>query len=181
MLLAYPVRKLGILCTMNLAWRWFLLGVCHAFWHMIKSAPADNITGKSNIVWGRSSWFPWTFPNPGWVLGSSLWTRDTVTYLLTCSKECQGSFICREGDCLIFCGYKRATQSMESIVPTSWDSYKKLSRPNAQENWRKRSCFIRTIIHYLTHAKVWHFKGWRNGSIAIPIELWHFKCWRIDR
>lgn len=33
--------------------------------------PSDDITGKSDIVWGRSYWFP----DPKWLLGSCLWAK----------------------------------------------------------------------------------------------------------
>lgn len=47
---------------------------------------------------------------------------------------------------------KRVTPSMESVLPTCWGSYKRLSRPNTQENWCKGSCFIRTMLH---HTSTW--------------------------
>lgn len=80
-------------------WQRYLLGGWHDLWHRIKSAPSDHIMGNLDIVWGRSNWFPCSFPNLGWVLGLSLWARDKgtkhagKTHILTCYKQGQVCFI----------------------------------------------------------------------------------------
>lgn len=101
-------NELRIFYIINLAWEWFILGGCHIFWHKIKTARADHTTGQYDIAWGRSSCFPLRYPNPGLVLGSSLYAREkemihaTETPLLTCSREAKFHFICRELDNLRF-------------------------------------------------------------------------------
>lgn len=61
-----------------------------------------QIMGISEIVWGISRWFPWMFPNTGWLLSISLWDRDketchiVETSFLTYRKEGHCCFYCKE-------------------------------------------------------------------------------------
>lgn len=112
LLLVYILRELKIFCTLNMAWLRFLLIGCQCL--LISNQMHTRlIMGNSDTIWGRSSWFPLTFSNPGWMLASSFWAKDKETIhavetpLFTCSKEDQGCSICRVGDSLRFLECRR--------------------------------------------------------------------------
>lgn len=45
--------------------------------------------------------------------------------------------------------------SIESIMPTCWDSYKELSNPCTQENWQKRTWLINTPVLRFNDCYEW--------------------------
>lgn len=142
MLLVYIVRELRILGIMNLPWRTSLLVGCHVFWS--KTHLADHITGRSDNIWGRSSWFYWTFFNPGWVLGNKETVNAVEANILTWSIVGQVRFILFN-IALVFFVFQKVVgllfangshQQWKGIIKTVTKGYK---GQNIQENGR---CFV---------------------------------------
>lgn len=86
MLLAYPIRELGIFWAMNLTLRRFLLSECHDFCHLIKTAQSWSNHGKIWIVQGR--YLNVFEPRINVRLITLRQAIDTVeTHLQSCSKD----------------------------------------------------------------------------------------------
>lgn len=100
---------------MNLQWRW-LLHICTTSsdtWS--KTKQADYITGKSDVVWGRSSWFP----NPGWMSSSSLSHRQSMQWIHPSSSAARASVFWDAKVNKYNAYLQKATLSMHSIKPTA--------------------------------------------------------------
>ena len=140
------------------------------FWCLIKSTPVWSCRWRTWHFLKQIQPVSWVFPHPRWVLGPPLRVRDQTTIhavetllfppLQRRPKWChwQGPKVMAS----IFSGmqrelcslitFRKAKLSVGNTMPTCWGSCERQSSPNSLENWRRESCFTRTM---LLHTSMW--------------------------
>lgn len=165
---------------MNFLWRRFLFGRCHVFRQQIKSALGRSHHINSKKVWGRVNWFPKTFPNPGWVLDSSLWAGDNETSYLQSANvvSSRGKGIASDlCDAKVFIDYLQKSHAINGAYYASFlRQFRMFMTTKHPGNWRIVSCSIRIMLQRTRISIQWLLCKtvvWKL-LISFPILLIYF-------
>lgn len=149
MVLACFVWESRVSCTMNFALGWFITQseprLVRTDEKRTSLIPSRDILTLSTA--GLAGLF-WMFPKLGWVLTLSFWTRKKIINLYSGNTshllQRRPRLVHLQGRWrLLFWGLQMENHTVtETTLSSSWDGYKRLLRPNAKEDWRKRSCSL---------------------------------------